>query len=761
MAVTTTMAKVEYSGNGSTSSFLVPFRFMEASHLQVRVVNNATGAETVPAYTVTGVGSSSGGSLTLSAPLATGYTLRISRTVPLTQPTVFRLAGTFSPRSHEDAFDRAAMMALQTDTKVDTIRSEVLAAVSDLNGESHAATSQSSVLAYNTPTPRTLTARFADQFNVKDYGAVGDGVADDTAAIQAAMNASRDGGIVFLPPGRYKVTATLVPAKYSGNTGNAWGTLQMRGSGNPFVDDIYGTYSYGSAIFMASPQANVPVFDLTATRGIHVESLAIIGSASKVSNSVAVASTNVESQSVFRDVTFAGWDACVRIGVSGETVSGNNDFWAFNDCYFRDANVGILNYGIESYMVRANDCTFFTDIAYRTVGHADGTVMNSFKAHHCFFACGTTIVKYEGAGSTHSGRDIIVLDSCLSEPSGAVACAIFVSDALAANNNLGLIIHGCTFNTSDVAGVYDPAFRAIRYAGRGPFIFDGNIAGGAGRFPVEIITYASGWEEAAVSWTDNIFTTARPVFIRSKGAALPYIYERGNQVIAEGRHKITDGFIASYSHGRPEPVVVGRRTNALAAPNVCETWLSGSTYRTGGNGSPVTEAVCRQAGTTGTISGVTATLTSGNDYATFTAGSVAERNRIHAGCYITIGAASYLEVLDVVGDTIYLHATWGGATQTAQAVSFATPFFRLEQTGGSAAPTTGTWSVGDVAWNASAATGPIGWKCTVAGTPGTWVALYANQAAAQADSVAADVATLKTDFNSLLAKLRTAGALAP
>lgn len=35
-----------------------------------------------------------------------------------------------------------------------------------------------------------------------------------------------------------------------------------------------------------------------------------------------------------------------------------------------------------------------------------------------------------------------------------------------------------------------------------------------------------------------------------------------------------------------------------------------------------------------------------------------------------------------------------------------------------------------------------------------------RKAAAQADSVAADVATLKTDFNALLAKLRTAGVIA-
>lgn len=42
--------------------------------------------------------------------------------------------------------------------------------------------------------------------NVKDFGAVGDGVADDTAAIQAAVNASQD---VYFPPGTYKTTSTI------------------------------------------------------------------------------------------------------------------------------------------------------------------------------------------------------------------------------------------------------------------------------------------------------------------------------------------------------------------------------------------------------------------------------------------------------------------------------------------------------------------------------------------------------------------------
>jgi hypothetical protein len=53
----------------------------------------------------------------------------------------------------------------------------------------------------------TVQTKLRESVSVKDFGAVGDGVTDDTAAIQAALDV---GGKVILPEGTYKVTSLTI-----------------------------------------------------------------------------------------------------------------------------------------------------------------------------------------------------------------------------------------------------------------------------------------------------------------------------------------------------------------------------------------------------------------------------------------------------------------------------------------------------------------------------------------------------------------------
>jgi hypothetical protein len=71
------------------------------------------------------------------------------------------------------------------------------------------------VTATGSTTARTLANRFADVVNVKDFGAVGNGSTDDTAAIQAAVNSLPNGGSVLIPSNSicYCASSITIPSK--------------------------------------------------------------------------------------------------------------------------------------------------------------------------------------------------------------------------------------------------------------------------------------------------------------------------------------------------------------------------------------------------------------------------------------------------------------------------------------------------------------------------------------------------------------------
>tara|TARA_B110000902_G_scaffold228497_1_gene268590 strand:- start:6538 stop:8613 length:2076 start_codon:yes stop_codon:yes gene_type:complete len=60
---------------------------------------------------------------------------------------------------------------------------------------------------------RTAQVKLQETVSVKDFGAVGNGSTDDTAAIQAAIDAVGSNGAIYIPDGTYKITDALTIAQ--------------------------------------------------------------------------------------------------------------------------------------------------------------------------------------------------------------------------------------------------------------------------------------------------------------------------------------------------------------------------------------------------------------------------------------------------------------------------------------------------------------------------------------------------------------------
>jgi len=117
MSLSNTNNKVIYSGNGVTTVWSYSFPIPDATYLSV-IYTDADGVETTISssnYTVTGIGTTTGGSVTYptsGSPIASGTKLTLVRTVPYTQPTVFTNQGGYFPEVTESRLDQM-MMAIQ------------------------------------------------------------------------------------------------------------------------------------------------------------------------------------------------------------------------------------------------------------------------------------------------------------------------------------------------------------------------------------------------------------------------------------------------------------------------------------------------------------------------------------------------------------------------------------------------------------------------------------------------------------------------
>jgi len=107
---------------------------------------------------------------------------------------------------------------------------------------------------------RTVENKLQEFVSVKDFGAVGDGVADDTAAIQAAINSGA--GTVYFPNGSYKTTATI---NLGGNVhlvGQQYNLVKSKiiytsASNTNYVFSVTGSYNGIQGLYITTANPNI------------------------------------------------------------------------------------------------------------------------------------------------------------------------------------------------------------------------------------------------------------------------------------------------------------------------------------------------------------------------------------------------------------------------------------------------------------------------------------------------------------------------
>ena len=122
MTISTTDSRISYNGNGVTTVFSFPYRFLANGDLVVLSVSSA-GVETVKAivtdYTVTGAGDDAGGTVTMVVAPAVGTRLIIYRDTDITQETDYISGDPFPAETHERALDRLTMIAQEIGSDAD------------------------------------------------------------------------------------------------------------------------------------------------------------------------------------------------------------------------------------------------------------------------------------------------------------------------------------------------------------------------------------------------------------------------------------------------------------------------------------------------------------------------------------------------------------------------------------------------------------------------------------------------------------------
>ncbi len=395
MSVTSITSPIQYAGNGVTTVFAFPYKFL--ANTDLAVVFTVAGVDTTKVlntdFTVTGAGLDAGGSVTFGTAPANGVTVTIFRDTARQQPVDYVSQDNFPAETHETALDRLTLQS--QDMSVIVARTLRLPRTQASLGQLAAVTWKNKILGFDAngiPTPSepvgatSLTGSVIEvtsysalrllsvaslttgrQARVSGYSAVGDG-GGGVFVYDSASAVADDNGTVLAPAvgaGRWRRSFTgPLSVKWFGAKGDGAtdDLTAIRATISRAVALGSSSQSGGGITSVTAPQVFFPtgVYSVTGdlSNATQVNTIEFIGERAIIELAAGITGfTNLRYMVSFRGISFRGGAIAVAIA----TGNVNSTHLTFDDCDFMNQSsrcVDVDNNSNSSQLMFRN-CKFY------------------------------------------------------------------------------------------------------------------------------------------------------------------------------------------------------------------------------------------------------------------------------------------------------------------------------------------------------------------------------------------------------------------
>lgn len=510
-----------------------------------------------------------------------------------------------------------------------------------------------------------------DVVNVRDYGAVGDGVADDTDALSDAIDAAGATG-VLIPPGMViRITQQIVHT----------GDLRLFGGGTILTD--------------------LTDIGMSVTGDLFLDRIIFDGASGNCAGAILANAGEICS---VRDCIFQNYDSDTQLRA---LIIQSVDNFLVHNCIFRDLNcLGNGTIGDTNGSLRA-----ITIHAGPSRGIISSCLFENINNHNA----GNDVI-FEDADAIHSfgtstGIHEITITNCRFTNIGK-RCIKLQGDQASKYRVIGIDCRSGWTGTTDTSGATNNGMYAVVEALAGDVdisnvaLLDGvslylAILNGATVTAGSIASCTSTPE--AHNYVQQILT--RGIYVTS---AVPV-----TTPVTIANNRINGCYYALDISGGGKITLTGNATRSAA---------TGIQVNANGDISISGNQIGLDADLTPVASRYGVILNDGILSANISANTI---DNMQDGVYVNTQSSTFDLI---VGNNIFTNLTryelnYNAGADKKQCMSA----WNNRGAGldshytGTAAPVAGTWKQGDIVWNSSpAAAGSIGWVCTTAGTPGTW-----------------------------------------